>query len=405
MKFPFCRSPVVSDAFLSHIAETLREIEAEGLYKKERLISSPQGGVITVGGREVINLCANNYLGLADHPALEEAARKALEPKGYGMASVRFICGTQDIHRQLEQRLAQFLGKDDSILFAACFDANGGLFEPLLGPEDAIISDALNHASIIDGIRLCKARRFRYQNSDMTDLEAKLKEAREGGARHIMIATDGVFSMDGYLAKLPEVTALAQKYDALVMVDDCHATGFMGPKGEGTPAHFGVDVDILTGTLGKALGGGIGGYIAGPQPVVDLLRQRARPYLFSNSLPPAVVMSGLEAIRLVEEGDDLRRNLFENANYWRKGLETLGFDLLPGEHPIIPVMLGEAKLAQAMAAALFEEGVYVSGFFFPVVPRGRARIRTQMNAALTRNDLDRALEAFAKAGKATGVLS
>lgn len=405
MKFPFCRSLVVSDAFLSHIAETLKEIEAEGLYKKERLISSPQGGVITVGGREVINLCANNYLGLADHPALEEAARKALEPKGYGMASVRFICGTQDIHRQLEQRLAQFLGKDDSILFAACFDANGGLFEPLLGPEDAIISDALNHASIIDGIRLCKARRFRYQNSDMTDLEAKLKEAREGGARHIMIATDGVFSMDGYLAKLPEVTALAQKYDALVMVDDCHATGFMGPKGEGTPAHFGVDVDILTGTLGKALGGGIGGYIAGPQPVVDLLRQRARPYLFSNSLPPAVVMSGLEAIRLVEEGDDLRRNLFENANYWRKGLETLGFDLLPGEHPIIPVMLGEAKLAQAMAAALFEEGVYVSGFFFPVVPRGRARIRTQMNASLTRNDLDRALEAFAKAGKATGVLS
>ncbi|MBG6155528.1 glycine C-acetyltransferase [Labrenzia sp. EL_159] len=395
----------MSDAFLSHIAETLKEIEAEGLYKKERLISSPQGGVITVGGREVINLCANNYLGLADHPALEEAARKALEPKGYGMASVRFICGTQDIHRQLEQRLAQFLGKDDSILFAACFDANGGLFEPLLGPEDAIISDALNHASIIDGIRLCKARRFRYQNSDMTDLEAKLKEAREGGARHIMIATDGVFSMDGYLAKLPEVTALAQKYDALVMVDDCHATGFMGPKGEGTPAHFGVDVDILTGTLGKALGGGIGGYIAGPQPVVDLLRQRARPYLFSNSLPPAVVMSGLEAIRLVEEGDDLRRNLFENANYWRKGLETLGFELLPGEHPIIPVMLGEAKLAQAMASALFEEGVYVSGFFFPVVPRGRARIRTQMNAALTRNDLDRALEAFAKAGKATGVLS
>ncbi|MBG6148376.1 glycine C-acetyltransferase [Labrenzia sp. EL_142] len=395
----------MSDAFLSHIAETLKEIEAEGLYKKERLISSPQGGVITVGGREVINLCANNYLGLADHPALEEAARKALEPKGYGMASVRFICGTQDIHRQLEQRLAQFLGKDDSILFAACFDANGGLFEPLLGPEDAIISDALNHASIIDGIRLCKARRFRYQNSDMTDLEAKLKEAREGGARHIMIATDGVFSMDGYLAKLPEVTALARKYDALVMVDDCHATGFMGPKGEGTPAHFGVDVDILTGTLGKALGGGIGGYIAGPQPVVDLLRQRARPYLFSNSLPPAVVMSGLEAIRLVEEGDDLRRNLFENANYWRKGLETLGFELLPGEHPIIPVMLGEAKLAQAMASALFEEGVYVSGFFFPVVPRGRARIRTQMNAALTRNDLDRALEAFAKAGKATGVLS
>ncbi|MES0808261.1 glycine C-acetyltransferase [Roseibium sp. SCPC15] len=394
----------MSDAFLSHISNTLKEIEAEGLYKRERLITSPQGGLITVGGREVINLCANNYLGLADHPALIEAARNALEPKGYGMASVRFICGTQDIHRVLEKRIAKFLGKDDSILFAACFDANGGLFEPLLGPEDAIISDALNHASIIDGIRLCKAKRFRYANSDMTDLEAKLKEAREAGSRHIMIATDGVFSMDGYLAKLPEITALAKKYDAIVMVDDCHATGFMGPKGEGTPAHFGVDVDILTGTLGKALGGGIGGYIAGPQPVIDLLRQRARPYLFSNSLPPAVVMSGLEAIRLAEEGDELRRNLFENTKYWRSGLESLGFTLLPGEHPIVPVMLGEAKLAQSMAAQLFEEGVYVSGFFFPVVPRGQARIRTQMNAALTRNDLDRALEAFEKAGKVTGVL-
>ncbi|WP_298982407.1 glycine C-acetyltransferase [uncultured Roseibium sp.] len=395
----------MSEAFLSHIHETLKEIEAEGLYKRERQITSPQGGLITVGGRDVINLCANNYLGLADHPALEEAARKALEPKGYGMASVRFICGTQDIHCQLEQRLAGFLGKDDAILFAACFDANGGLFEPLLGPEDAIISDALNHASIIDGIRLCKARRFRYANSDMTDLEAKLQEARDGGARHMMIATDGVFSMDGYLAKLPEITALADKYGAVVMVDDCHATGFMGPRGEGTPAHFGVNVDILTGTLGKALGGGIGGYIAGPQPVIDLLRQRARPYLFSNSLPPAVVMSGLEAIRLVEEGDDLRQALFDNTGYWRTGLESLGFKLLPGEHPIVPVMLGDAKLAQAMAAELFEEGVFVSGFFFPVVPRGQARIRTQMNAALSRSDLDRALDAFAKAGKATGVLS
>lgn len=394
----------MSDAFLSHIATTLKEIEAEGLYKRERMITSPQGGLITVAGREVINLCANNYLGLADHPALIEAAKNALDPKGYGMASVRFICGTQDIHRELEQRLAKFLGKDDAILFAACFDANGGLFEPLLGPEDAIISDALNHASIIDGIRLCKAKRFRYANSDMTDLEAKLREAREAGCRHIMIATDGVFSMDGYLAKLPEITALAKQYDAIVMVDDCHATGFMGPKGEGTPAHFGVDVDILTGTLGKALGGGIGGYIAGPQPVIDLLRQRARPYLFSNSLPPAVVMSGLEAIRLVEEGDELRRNLFENASYWRNGLEALGFTLLPGEHPIIPVMLGDAKLAQTMAATLFDEGVYVSGFFFPVVPRGQARIRTQMNAALTKADLDRALDAFEKAGKATGVL-
>lgn len=395
----------MSDAFLSHIADILKEIEAEGLYKRERLITSPQGARITVDGREVINLCANNYLGLADHPALEEAARKALGPKGYGMASVRFICGTQDIHRELEQRLARFLGKDDSILFAACFDANGGLFEPLLGPEDAIISDALNHASIIDGIRLCKARRLRYANSDMADLEEKLNEAREVGCRHIMIATDGVFSMDGYLAKLPEITALAKEHGAIVMVDDCHATGFMGPRGQGTPAHFGVDVDILTGTLGKALGGGIGGYIAGPQPVIDLLRQRARPYLFSNSLPPAIVMSALEAIRRVEEGDDLRRSLFENAAYWRAGLENLGFTLLPGEHPIIPVMLGEAKLAQAMATKLFDEGVYVSGFFFPVVPRGEARIRTQMNAALTRDDLDRALDAFGRAGKATGVLS
>lgn len=390
--------------FLSHISNTLDEIEAEGLTKRERLITSPQGGEITVNGRNVINLCANNYLGLADHPDLIAAARAAMEPKGFGMASVRFICGTQDIHRELEQALAKFLGMEDSILFAACFDANGGLFEPLLGAEDAVISDALNHASIIDGIRLCKAKRYRYANSDMDDLEAQLKAAKADGARHIMIATDGVFSMDGYLAKLGEIRALADKYDAIVMVDDCHATGFMGPKGEGTPAHAGVSVDILTGTLGKALGGAIGGYIAGPQPVIDLLRQRARPYLFSNSLPPAIVAAGLEALRLVQEGDDLRARLFENAKYWREGLTDLGFDLLPGEHPIIPVMLGEAQLAQDMANQLFEEGVYVSGFFFPVVPRGQARIRTQMNAALTREELDRALDAFGTAGKATGVI-
>ncbi|WP_264211945.1 glycine C-acetyltransferase [Leisingera thetidis] len=395
----------MSNAFLTDISNTLARIEAEGLYKRERMITSPQGGEITVGDRQVINLCANNYLGLADHPALIKAAKDAMEPKGFGMASVRFICGTQDIHRELEQRLAKFLGKDDAILFAACFDANGGLFEPLLGPEDAIISDSLNHASIIDGIRLCKAKRYRYLNSDMNDLEAWLKQAREDGARHIMIATDGVFSMDGYLAKLPEIRSLADKYNAIVMVDDCHATGFMGAGGAGTPEHFGVDVDILTGTLGKALGGAIGGYIAGPQPVIDLLRQRARPYLFSNSLPPSIVAAGLEAIRLVEEGDGLRAQLFENAQYWRAGLETLGFDLLPGEHPIIPVMLGEAQLAQDMAARLFDEGVYVSGFFFPVVPRGQARIRTQMNAALTRDELDRALAAFGKVGKDLGVIS
>jgi len=394
----------MTHAFIAHVNDTLSGIEADGLYKREREITSPQSARIAVGAHDVLNLCANNYLGLADHPALIGAATRAMETNGFGMASVRFICGTQDLHRDLETRLAQFLGKDDAILFAACFDANGGLFEPLLGAEDAIISDALNHASIIDGIRLCKAQRYRYANSDMADLEAQLQAARAAGARHVMIATDGVFSMDGYLANLPEITRLAAEYDALVMVDDCHSTGFMGPKGQGTPAHYGVEVDILTGTLGKALGGSIGGYIAGPQPVIDLLRQRARPYLFSNSLPPAIVAAGIEALRLVEEGDGLRAQLFENAAYWRTGLSDLGFTLLPGQHPIIPVMLGEAPLAQDMAARLFDEGVYVSGFFFPVVPRGQARIRTQMNAALTRDDLDRGLAAFAKVGRDLGVI-
>ncbi|MCR8724774.1 glycine C-acetyltransferase [Frigidibacter sp. ROC022] len=391
--------------FLTHLTQTLAEIDAAGLMKRERLIGSPQGAHIRVGEREMLNLCANNYLGLADDPRLAAAAKAAIDAEGWGMASVRFICGTKPAHRDLEQALARFLGTDDAITFAACFDANGALFEPLLGPEDAVISDALNHASIIDGIRLCKAKRYRYANSDMDDLERQLKQARADGARHVMVATDGVFSMDGYLAKLKEIEALAAKYDAVTMVDDCHATGFMGPQGRGTPAHAGAKIDILTGTLGKALGGALGGYVAGPQPVVDLLRQRGRPYLFSNALPPAVVAAGLEALRIVEAGDDLRAQLFDNAGYWREGLESLGFRLLPGEHPIVPVMLGDARLAQEMAARLDDLGVYVAGFFFPVVPKGQARIRTQMNAALTRADLDRALEAFGQAGREIGVLT
>ena len=394
----------MSNAFLNDLTRTLKQIDADGLYKTERLITSAQRGAIAVGDRVVVNLCANNYLGLADSPALIAAAQDAMATHGFGMASVRFICGTQDLHRTLEQRLAKFLNMDDAILFAACFDANGGLFEPLLGAEDAIVSDSLNHASIIDGIRLCKARRYRYVNNDMADLEAQLRTARADGARHVMIATDGVFSMDGTLANLPALRALADEYEAILMVDDCHATGFMGPNGAGTPDHFGLRADILTGTLGKALGGAIGGYIAGPQPVVDLLRQRARPYLFSNSLPPSIVAAGLSALDLVANGKDLRAKLFENAAYWRAGLTDLGFDLLAGEHPIIPVMLGEAKLAQQMASRLFDEGVYVSGFFYPVVPHGQARIRTQMSAALTRQELDHALDAFARVGRALGVI-
>ncbi len=390
--------------FDAHLDATLAGIAADGLMKRERLITSPQGGQIEVGGRQMLNLCANNYLGLADHPDLIRSARAAMEDHGFGMASVRFICGTQDLHRALEERLARFLGMQDSILFAACFDANGGVFEPLLGPDDAVVSDALNHASIIDGIRLCKAKRYRYANSDMDDLERQLQAARADGARFVMIATDGVFSMDGYLAKLPEIRALADRYDALIMVDDCHATGLMGPKGAGTPAHFGVKVDVLTGTLGKALGGAIGGYVAASKRVIDLLRQRARPYLFSNALPPMVTAAGIEAIRLVEEGDDLRKRLFENTAHWRHRLETAGFTTLPGEHPIVPVMLGEARLAQDMAARLDALGIYVAGFFFPVVPKGQARIRTQMNAALTREQLDRAADAFETAGKEIGAI-
>lgn len=395
--------------FRNHLDSILAEIEAGGLTKRERLIISAQAGRISVRRdgeeREVINLCANNYLGLANHPRLIEAATRAMSNHGYGMASVRFICGTQDLHRELETALAQFLEQDDAILFAACFDANGGLFEPLLTEEDAVVSDSLNHASIIDGIRLCKARRYRFANCDMDDLEAKLKEARAAGARFVMIATDGVFSMDGTLAKLPDITRLAKKYDAIVMIDDCHATGIIGSKGAGTPSHYGVGVDIVTGTLGKALGGALGGYVAASKPVIDLLRQRARPYLFSNALPPTVVAAGIEALKLVEEGDMLRKQLFDNANYWRTGLSKLGFTLLPGEHPIVPVMLGDARLSQEMSQQLYQRGVYVVGFIHPVVPVGQDRIRTQMNADLTREDLDTALEAFAEVGQQFGVIT
>ncbi len=395
----------MTDKFADHLRGVLAEIDAEGLTKRERFIEGAQGAHVTVGGRPMLNLCANNYLGLAGDTRLVAAAGAAMAGHGFGMASVRFICGTQDIHGVLEARLAAFLGMEKAILFGSCFDANGGLFEPLLGQEDAIVSDSLNHASIIDGIRLSKARRYRYANSEMADLRAQLVAAREGGARFILIATDGVFSMDGYLAKLGEIRALADEFDAWVMVDDCHATGFIGPKGAGTPAHAGVRVDILTGTLGKALGGALGGYVAASAPVVDLLRQRARPYLFSNALPPAVVGAALAALDIIKGADDLRARLADHARYWRAGLTSAGFRLLPGEHPIIPVMIGDAPLAQAFAAALDKREVMVSAFFFPVVPRGAARIRTQMNATLTQEDFDFALDAFAAAGREVRVLA
>ena len=395
----------MTQAFLSHVAATLAALDGEGLMKSERALQGPQAGRVTLGGRSMLNLCSNNYLGLADDPRLISAAKAAMDSHGYGMASVRFICGTQDLHQQLEARLARYLGTDDALLFAACFDANGAVFEPLLGEEDAVISDSLNHASIIDGIRLCKARRFRFANNDMDDLQRQLQAARDGGARFILVVTDGVFSMDGSFANLGDLTRLAADYGALTMVDDCHATGFIGPQGRGTAARAGVKVDLMTGTFGKALGGALGGYIAGPQAVIDLLRQRARPYLFSNALPPAVVGASLAALDLVEAADDLRAKLAENAAYWRAGLEGLGFDLLAGSHPIVPVMIGDAPLAQKFAKALEAQGVMVSAFFFPVVPRGQARIRTQMTAALSRDDLDFGLAAFGAAGRATGVLA
>ncbi len=390
---------------LADITSELDAIRVVSLWKTERPILSPQSAHIEVEGRrQVLNFCANNYLGLADHPALIEAAKGALDSHGLGMASVRFICGTSDLHAKLEARIADYAQMEDAILYAACFDANGGVFEPLFGEQDAIISDALNHASIIDGIRLSKAARYRFANGDMGDLEVQLKKAKSESRRRIVIVTDGVFSMDGYFANLVEIRNLADRYDALIMVDDCHATGFIGPQGRGTPARAGIKVDILTGTLGKALGGSAGGFIAAAKPIVDLMRQRSRPYLFSNALPPPIVAASIMAIDLAEQGDDLRRRLFENARHFRAGMTKAGFNLLAGEHPIIPVMLGEAKLAQDMASMLYQRGIYVTGFFFPVVPQGKARIRTQMSAAHSSADIDTAIVAFTAVGKELGVI-
>ena len=393
-------------AFHTRIAAELAEIDAQGLTKPERVIHSRQGPVIETGGRRVLNFCANNYLGLAGDSRVVQAGDRAAEAYGAGTASVRFICGTLGIHKTLERAIADYLGFENAILFAAAFDANGGLFEPLFGPEDAIVSDSLNHASIIDGVRLCKARRYRFATSDMADLEAQLKQARADGARDIIIATDGAFSMDGYIARLPEIRALADRYEALVMVDDCHATGFLGPHGKGSFAHHGVTVDIVTGTFGKALGGAMGGFICATSPVVELLKQRARPYLFSNALAPSVCGASLEAIRIAqgEEGDALRAQLAANAQRFRRAMIEAGFNLLPGEHPIIPVMLGDARLAQDFADCMLELGVYVIGFSFPVVPRGQARIRTQMSAAHTFDHIDEAVAAFTTAGRRLGVI-
>jgi glycine C-acetyltransferase len=387
-----------------YLREKIAAIESAGLYKHERVISGPQQARFSVaGGAPVLNLCANNYLGLANHPAVVEAARKALDEWGYGLASVRFICGTQSLHKQLEARLSAFLSTEDTILYSSCFDANGGLFETLLDAEDAIISDELNHASIIDGIRLSKAQRFRYRNGDMEDLEAKLKES--ASARHRMIATDGVFSMDGYFAKLDRICDLADKYDAMVMVDDSHAVGFIGENGRGTPELCGVEsrVDIITGTLGKALGGASGGYTSGRKEIVELLRQRSRPYLFSNSVAPPIVAASLKVLELLTESGDLRKQLRENTRFFREGMSAAGFNILPGEHPIVPVMFGDAIVASRMAELLLTKRVYVVAFSYPVVPQGKARIRTQISAAHTRADLEFALAKFAEAKAELGV--
>ena len=397
-------------AFLDHLRRELDAVRKAGLYKQERVITSPQGANVTIEGenrdseKQVVNFCANNYLGLANHPSLVAAAKEALDRNGYGMSSVRFICGTQGVHKKLEERLSRFLGTEDTILYSSCFDANTGLFETLLDENDAMISDTLNHASIIDGIRLCKARRLRYANNDMVELEACLKQAQD--SRFRLIATDGVFSMDGTLANLPFICELADRYQAMVMVDDSHAVGFIGANGRGTPEYWGVEskVDILTGTLGKALGGASGGYTSSCKEIVEWLRQRSRPYLFSNTLAPVITATSLKTLDLLEESDELRNRLTENSHYFRVGLEHIGFNLVPGEHPIIPVMLGDEALAVAMANHLLAEGIYVVGFSYPVVPKGQARIRTQMSAAHERSHLDQALEAFAKVGRSLGVV-
>ncbi|HSP10705.1 MAG TPA: glycine C-acetyltransferase [Candidatus Dormibacteraeota bacterium] len=382
------------DRMRLHLTTQLAELREAGLEKPERVISSPQGAVVSVMERDVLNLCANNYLGLADHPAIVAAAKEALDRWGYGMASVRFICGTQVIHKELEAALTEFLGTEDTILYSSCFDANGGIFEALLDERDAVISDALNHASIIDGIRLCKARRLRYANRDMEDLEKQLRDSAD--ARFRLVVTDGVFSMDGYLAPLPEICELAERHDALVMVDDSHAVGFMGAEGRGTHEHHGVmgRIDAITGTLGKALGGASGGYVSGRREIVAMLRQRSRPYLFSNSVAPSIAAASLAVLELLRTAGDLRRRLAENTAFFRRRMTEAGFDILPGEHPIVPVMVGDAALASKMAGIMLEKGVYVVGFSFPVVPQGKARIRTQVSAAHSSDDLERAVQAF-----------
>ena len=398
----------MSVSFYRQLEDQLDQARVEGLFKEERILTTPQQAEVSVaGGKPVINFCANNYLGLANHPELISAAKEGLDSHGFGMASVRFICGTQDAHKELEHRLADFLGMDDAILYSSCFDANGGLFETLLGEEDAIISDALNHASIIDGVRLCKAKRYRYANNNMDELEARLQQAKDDGARHILVATDGVFSMDGVIANLKGVCDLAERFDALVMVDDSHAVGFVGAEGRGTHEYCDVmgRVDIITGTLGKALGGASGGYTAARQEVIDWLRQRSRPYLFSNSLAPSIVSASLKVLSMLEEGSELRERLLSNSKMFREKMTAAGFTLAGADHAIIPVMLGEARLAQEFAALLQQEGIYVTGFFYPVVPQGQARIRTQMSAAHSCEQIEKAVEAFTRIGKKLGVIA